>query len=140
MAEVILAQRMLGSGRDPALLPLYEHLGEVARRLFGLIHPYESVMRKLAVLAPAHDEAHLSRLVDVLTRRGRRGASVSVLARECALPATDVSAALARLEEAGTVRARTPGTTTPAFVLAAASTPRRGGRPAPRSPGRGAER
>jgi DNA-binding MarR family transcriptional regulator len=118
MAEVILAQRMLVANADPGLLPQYEQLGEVARRLFGLLHPYDTVMRQLAVLAPADSEENRARVLAALRRRGRRGASVSQLARACSLSAADVEAALPRLERGGTVQVRNPGDRAPAYVLA----------------------
>lgn len=128
MAEVILAQRMFVADGDPALLPLYEELGELARRLFGLLHPYDTVMRQLVVLAPADTEPHRARVVAVLGRRGRRGASALVLARECSLSAADTAAALRRLEGAGTVRVRTPGAPVPAYVLVEAPPQQRAAR------------
>ncbi|HEX2362192.1 MAG TPA: hypothetical protein VHI11_08995 [Jiangellaceae bacterium] len=125
MAEVVLAQRMLLADADQELRPRYEQLGEVARRLFGLLHPYDTVMRQLAVLAPADSEENRVRVVAELERRGRRGASVSQLVRACSLPAADIGTALSRLEASGVVRVRNPDGPSPAYVLVEQPVPQR---------------
>ncbi|GAA3842171.1 hypothetical protein ACFS5L_05860 [Streptomyces phyllanthi] len=132
MAEVLLAQRLFpdgpsATGPDPAVLRGFEQIGTTAGRIYGLLQPYVAVMRRLAALAPAAavDAAPAAPAVppDVsaavlaaLRRRGRRGASVSVLCRTTGLAAGVVEAALDALVGHGIARTRDGGGVRSFFV------------------------
>ena len=86
MAEVLVAQRMFHEPEAAAALdPLaarFDHLGSLARDVFELLEPYTSAMRRLASIAPERlDPRAVAAVHDQLRRRGRRGATASVLAR-----------------------------------------------------------
>jgi len=54
----------------------------LARDVFELLEPYTSAMRRLASIAPERlDPRAVAAVHDQLRRRGRRGATASVLAR-----------------------------------------------------------
>ncbi|MEW2084239.1 hypothetical protein [Streptomyces sp. NPDC005283] len=141
MADVLLAQRLLpgdsaGPETDPSVLRGFEHIGETAGRIYGLLEPYAAVMRRLAALAPAAPgdagptarsagpaapaepgvtaapavtEAARAAVLAALRRRGRRGASVSVLCRTTGLPSGVAEAALDALVGDGTACTRDAG-------------------------------
>jgi len=115
MAEVLLAQRLWHGSSDPRLADDFQRLGETARRIFGMLHPYTVVMRRLATLAPAGAEADHAAddgeaarvaVLTELNRRGRRGASMTVLTRATGLAAAVVEAVLRPLIDDGEVTER----------------------------------
>jgi len=119
MAEVLLAQRLWHGSSDPRLADDFQRLGETARRIFGMLHPYTVVMRRLATLAPADveadhaaDDGEADRVAVLaeLNRRGRRGASMTVLTRATGLAAAVVEAVLRHLIDDGVVTERGTGT------------------------------
>jgi hypothetical protein len=107
MAEVLIAQRMFTDEADDEADARFEQLGLLARRIFELLHPYASAMRKLAVLAPdSSQSAATEAVLGQLERRGRRGASRSVLARVTRIRPMEVDRALASLVRDGKVVTR----------------------------------
>jgi len=103
MADVLIAQRMFADDTDAR----FELLGTIARRIFELLHPYASAMRKLAVLAPDSSQSAASAAVlGQLERRGRRGATRSVLSRVTRTRPMEVDRALASLVRDGKVVTR----------------------------------
>jgi hypothetical protein len=122
MAEVLVAQRFRheaalaehprGDPGEPGdgLTDRYTELGSLARRIFELLEPYAGAMRRLASMAPEPiDERATDALLDHLARRGRRGATASVLVRATRLPAGTVARALAALAADGRVVSRRTG-------------------------------
>ncbi|WP_406730151.1 hypothetical protein [Streptomyces sp. NBC_01794] len=125
-----------GPETDPSVLRGFEHIGETSGRIYGLLEPYAAVMRRLAALAPAAPgdagptarsvgpaapaepgvtaapavtEAACATVLAALRRRGRRGASVSVLCRTTGLPSGVAEAALDALVGDGTACTRDAG-------------------------------
>jgi hypothetical protein len=101
MAEVLVAQSMFTAPSDDELMRRFEQLGRTARRVFELLQPYTLAMRRLTVLAGEDQPDATPAVVDHLKRRGRRGASASVLTRVTRLPQAEVEAALATLVATG---------------------------------------
>jgi hypothetical protein len=129
MADVLLAQ-WVSQGVAGRHTVDFQRLGEIAGRIFGILHPYSVVMRRLAALAPDDGERVRATVIAELQRRGRRGASPSVLSRMTGIKPSTVDAALARLVADGAVQLRGTGSA-PSFVVAEADG--RGRRPPPRS-------
>lgn len=117
MAEVLLAQWVAQGGADSQRSVDFERLGEVAGRVFGILHPYVVVMRRLAALAPDDGDRARAAVVVELQRRGRRGASPSVLTRATGLSPSLVESAIARLIADGAVQPR-GADSAPYFVIA----------------------
>jgi phage tail tape-measure protein len=109
MAEVLLAQWVSQGLSNAERRTDFERLGEIAGRIFGMLHPYTVVMRRLAALAPNDSERARAAVVAELHRRGRRGASPAVLARATGLAPSIVDAALARLVDDRAVQPRGTG-------------------------------
>ena len=108
MAEVLVAQRLVHD--DGAMAPGFERLGDTARKVFELLDPYSTAMRRLAALAPERaDDRARQAVLDQLGRRGRRGASASVLARASRMSAESVEQSLQELVAAGIVVVRGSG-------------------------------
>ncbi|MEQ7125397.1 hypothetical protein ABN034_12850 [Actinopolymorpha sp. B11F2] len=128
MAEVLAAQHLFLGGDDPALADRFGQLGSTARRVFALLEPYASAMRKLAILAPERcDPREVAAVREQLGRRGKRGTSVSVLSRSTRLAPDKVERALAELVDEGTVHSRTVGDlTTYRLVPSTAHSPQPG--------------
>jgi hypothetical protein len=113
MADVLVAQRLFLAADDEQLGEQFGALGSSARRVFELLEPYTAAMRQLATLAPPRIDARtLAAVHDQLARRGRRGASLSVLARTTRLPADQVERAVGQLVADGRVAGRCAGDTT----------------------------
>lgn len=106
MAEVLVAQSMFTTAADEELMGRFEQLGRTARRVFELLQPYTSAMRRLTVLAGAELPDLTPVVLEHLKRRGRRGASASVLARTTRFPQPDIEAVLATLVATGEVVSR----------------------------------
>jgi hypothetical protein len=111
MAEVLLAQRLLHDEDDEATLTTeFDHLGRLAREVFELLEPYVSAMRRLASIAPDEpDESATLGIRTQLERRGRRGATASLLARSAHVPRETTERVLAALVADGTVVRRDTG-------------------------------
>jgi hypothetical protein len=112
MAEVLVAQRLFHEHDDETdpLAGRFDHLGNLAREIFELLEPYVSAMRRLAVIAPDRpDEAAVSAIRTQLERRGRRGATSSVLARAAHVPRETTERVLATLLADGSVVRRDAG-------------------------------
>lgn len=112
MAEVLVAQRMFHETEDGAdpLLARFDHLGGLARQVFELLEPYTSAMRRLAAIAPARpDASKVAAIHTHLERRGRRGATASLLARAARLPTDTAEQVLTALVAEGTVVRRDVG-------------------------------
>lgn len=122
MAEVLIAQRMFADEADDDADAQFEQLGLIARRVFELLHPYASAMRKLAVLAPdSSQSAAAEAVLGQLERRGRRGATRSVLSRVTRIRPMEVDRALASLVRDGKVITRGGNT----YYIAPKPSPRR---------------
>lgn len=125
MAEVLVAQRLVHD--DGAMAPGFERLGDTARKVFELLDPYSTAMRRLAALAPERaDDRARQAVLDQLGRRGRRGASASVLARASRLAPEAVERSLQELLATGVVVARGSGEVC-SYRLADQAHPRTGG-------------
>jgi hypothetical protein len=115
MAEVLMSQYLLHASDTPAMAGGFMRLGETARRLFGLLHPYAAVTRQLATLAAEPPEppvaAGRNTVLAELQRRRRRGASAQLLVSTTGLPKAAVEAVLAELVADGAVAARGEGAT-----------------------------
>lgn len=117
MAEVLVAQRFHYEAafeqdwdEDDALSDRFSELGNVARRVFALLDPYAGAMRRLAAMAPEPlSEQAVEAVMGQLERRGRRGATASVLARSTRLPGDVVARALAAMVADGRVAVRRAG-------------------------------
>jgi hypothetical protein len=115
MADVLLAQ-WVSEGPAGRHIVDFQRLGEIAGRVFGILQPYVVVMRRLAALAPEDGDRVRAAVMAELQRRGRRGASPSVLARSTRLERSAVDAALARLVADGAVQRR-GAESAPSFVV-----------------------
>jgi hypothetical protein len=115
MAEVLVAQRLF-HGTDDAADPLvarFDHLGGLARQVFELLEPYAAAMRRLAAIAPDRpDTSTVAAIHAQLERRGRRGATASLLARAAHLPPDTAEQVLTALVADGTVVRRDVGEVT----------------------------
>lgn len=121
MSEVLLAQRLFPDSLDQELMSGFEHIGRTAGRIYGILHPYTAVMRRLAALGPsptdttgadataADTTAARTAVLAELRRRGRRGASLSVLVRATGLAADAVRSVLDGIVEDGGARVRRTG-------------------------------
>ncbi|MGY6025344.1 hypothetical protein [Streptomyces spinosirectus] len=119
MAEVLLAQRLYPDSLDPQLIGGFEHIGQTAGRIYGILRPYTAVMLRLAPLGPQpHDTvgtvptdttAARSAVIAELRRRGRRGASRSVLVRATGLAADVVQSVLDSVVDDGHAHVRRTG-------------------------------
>lgn len=110
MAEVLVAQRLLHDGIDDPLSARFEQLGGLAREVFELLEPYTSAMRRLAAMAAERpDERAVAAIRAQLERRGRRGATASVLTRAAHVPRETTERVLAALVADGTVVRRGTG-------------------------------
>ncbi|MEU6260247.1 hypothetical protein [Streptomyces sp. NPDC047043] len=119
MADVLLAQRLYPASPDPELMNGFEHIGRTAGRIYGILHPYTAVMLRLAALGPPTEDATGAPAADTavartavlaeLRRRGRRGASLSVLIRATGLTADAVESVLDGLVTDGHARVRRTG-------------------------------
>lgn len=132
MAEILLTQQLLHGRGDPVLGLAFARLGETAQLVFGLLHPYATVMLRLATLAPeTPDEVPVTEIVlSELVRRGRRGASAQLLTRTTGLPPTVLESALRTLVNDGRVAARGLGNP-PLFLATSEETRTRTPRRAP---------
>ena len=112
MAEVLVAQRLYHESEDETdpLTPRFDHLGALARDVFELLEPYASAMRRLASIAPERpDESAAMEIRAQLERRGRRGATASLLARAARTPRDTTEQVLAALVADGSVVRRDRG-------------------------------
>lgn len=110
MAEVLVAQRLFHQPGGEAGSPRFDHLGDVARQVYELLEPYVSAMRRLATMAPDRpDEAAVEAIRTQLEKRGRRGATASVLSRSAHVPPPVAERVLAGLVADGSVVTRTAG-------------------------------
>ena len=112
MAEVLVAQRLFHEpqGEEDPTGARFDQLGRLAQEVFELLEPYTSAMRRLATMAPERpDERALVAIRDQLERRGRRGATASVLARAAHVPRATTDQVLAALVADGTVVRRGTG-------------------------------
>lgn len=112
MAEVLVAQRMFHEDDDEAdpVVVRFDHLGSLAREVFELLEPYSSAMRRLAAIAPDRPDATAVTAIRAqLERRGRRGATASVLARAAHVPREATERVLAALVADGVVVCRHNG-------------------------------
>ncbi|QZY28960.1 hypothetical protein [Nocardioides coralli] len=110
MAEVLVAQRLFHQPGGAGAPPRFDHLGDVAREVFELLEPYVAAMRRLATMAPDRlDEAATEAVRAQLEKRGRRGATASVLSRSAHVPAPVAQRVLAALVADGSVVTRTAG-------------------------------
>jgi hypothetical protein len=112
MAEVLVAQRLWHESQDETelLAARFDHLGDLARDVFELLEPYVTAMRRLAAIAPERpSEAAAAAIRAQIERRGRRGASASVLARAAHVPRDTTERVLAVLVADGSVLRRDVG-------------------------------
>jgi DNA-binding transcriptional ArsR family regulator len=125
MAELLLTQYMWAESQDAPLQEEFEALGDIARRIFSLLEPYTTAMKRLAVLAPPDHEIVRRRVREALAKRGTRGISASTLARELRIERPVLDELLGKLLGEGIVTVRGSG------AAAIYSLPRGGhGRPA----------